>query len=160
MHTPGPGRAAQSESAAHRPHVFAAAHTGAVLAQSLLDTHCTQAPLVAQTGCAGARIRHAFIPAGAIMHGTHAPAAEQKGLVGCLLQSASRAHSTQAPVAPHTGLVASRLAQFAAAAAAPAAAHDMHTLDEAEQKDLVAIGQSLSATHSTQGPALHVGVIG
>jgi hypothetical protein len=97
MQTPGPARPAQSLSAVHAPHVFAAEHAGFVeVVQSLLTTHSTQAPLAAHTGLAALLTAHAPAPAGAAPQPTHAPAVEQNGLVAPM-QSVSVPHSTQLP---------------------------------------------------------------
>jgi hypothetical protein len=97
MQTPGPGRPAQSVSAVHAPHVFAAEHAGFVeVMQSPLTTHSTQAPLAAHTGLAALLTAHAPAPAGAAPQPTHAPAVEQNGLVAPV-QSVSVPHSTQLP---------------------------------------------------------------
>jgi hypothetical protein len=128
--------------------VFVAEHTGVVFGHSVLDTHCTQAPLGAQTGSAVFFVPHAPGPAGATAQGTHEPVVEQNGFVA-VWQSASVPHSTQAPVAPQTG----RAALFAAHAPIPAGAMAQGTHEPVvEQNGFVAVWQSASEPHSTQAP--------
>jgi hypothetical protein len=60
MHTPGPGLPTQSVSVEHFAQVNdCATHTGVpALAQSVLETHSTQAPLGPQTGVSVWSIAH------------------------------------------------------------------------------------------------------
>ncbi len=128
--------------------MFAVEHTGAVLAQSALATHWTQAPVGAQIGIAVLFAAHAPIPTGAMAQGTHAPAAPQNGFV-VVWQSLSAPHSTQAPVDAQTG----RAALLAAHAAPPMGAMAQGTHAPAvPQNGFVTVWQSVSAPHSTQAP--------
>jgi hypothetical protein len=153
MQTAGPSRAAQSVSAVHGPQVFVVAEqTGVALGQSELPTHCTQAPLVAQTGCVGKRPAQ-VVPVGAEEQATHTPAPAvapaQNGLVPSE-QSSSVWHSSHAPPAPQMDLSGFCVAQKLIGDGV-ACAQDAH-VPPLEQNGWARSWQSLAVTQATHAP--------
>jgi hypothetical protein len=100
MHTPGPGRPAQSLSVVHALQVLdCASHAGfAAEPQSAFEAHSTQAPLAPHTGADGCRVAQTLeAPA----HGPQVPPTPQTGRsAGHWRSSVHSGGSTSAPPSP------------------------------------------------------------